>query len=127
MVAPYKPQPRCIAVLIRRVAGIPMVVGVTPSVLRAYRGDEVIWDLVCDEDEIDVNIVNFTPIGDEYRPSGLPWVGDDAGRRARTRKHGGAQIKDKVRADAEQCDLMYEVRLNSEKALDPEIQIRDAD
>ncbi len=126
MAAPYRPQPRCIAVFIRRVDGNLIVTGVTPSIMRVYRGDEVIWDVICEEDGVEVSVVNFKPTRG-FLPSCKPWLGDDAQRRAKTRKNGGTRIGDRVRGTADRCDLEYEIRLNNALALDPEIQIREAD
>lgn len=119
----YKPQPRCIAVFVRRIGGQPVVVGVTPSIQMAYRGDEVIWDIICDEDGIEVQIGGFTPKA--ALAAKQPWKKTDADRKTKTKQDGSASIGDEVTDDADPGDFEYSITLNGSLALDPEVRIRE--
>lgn len=118
---PYKPQPRCIAVFVRRIGGQPKA-AVTPSVLVAYRGDEVIWDVICDEGGIEVQIGRF-----KSKPAGKqpPWAKGDVDRKVTTQPGGGVSVGDMVRNDASAADYKYSILLDGTEVLDPEVRIRE--
>jgi hypothetical protein len=118
----YEPETRCISVVVwRNAAGGVDVLGVTPSVARAYQTDTVIWDLISNVDGIKVEVKNFTRRKNKSEPMVKP-PKDGAGK---TNLEKGGHIKCPTDVETDTGDFKYEIWVNGALALDPELQIRE--
>jgi hypothetical protein len=115
----YEAETRCISVFVSRDASGVSVLGVTPSTLRAYRTDEVVWDLISNVDNVKVEVKNFTLTTKRLPPGAKP----PKGGHTTTKK--GARIKEKVETDTDIGNFKYEIWLDGVMAFDPVLQIRD--
>jgi hypothetical protein len=118
----YEPETRCISVIVwRDAAGNVDVLGVTPSVVRAYRTDTVIWDLISNIDGIKVEVKSFT----RRRQKSEPMVKPPKGGNAKTNHKTGGHITCPIETDTDTGDFKYEIWLDGQLAHDPELQIRE--
>jgi hypothetical protein len=116
----YDSETRCITVYVwRHVLGDTEVLGVTPSVMRAYRTDDIVWDVISNVEGIKVEVKNFTRV----RQREIPMVKPPKGGDTKTKK--GAHIKAKVDPDTDTGDFKYEIYLDGKIAFDPVVQIRE--
>jgi hypothetical protein len=118
----YEPETRCISVVVwRNEADKVDVLGVTPSVVRAYRTDTVIWDLISNIDGVKVEVKRFTRRSQKATRLANP----PKGGAAKTNHKTGGHIKCPIQINTDTGNLKYEIWIDGQLAYDPELQIRE--